>query len=714
MNNEVLMGQIDRGWDGNGEGIKTITLCVTEACNLACTYCYMTGKNNMKSMNFKVAKDVVDYILENQEEFNSSGVVWDFIGGEPFLEIDLIDRICDYIKQKTFLMNHRWFNAYRFSFSSNGILYDTEPVQRFIEKNKGHIHIGLSVDGNKIKHDRSRIYADGTGSYDDVVKNVPLWQEQFPNVSTKATFSREDLPYLKDSIINLWNLGIKIVAANVVFEDVWQEGDDVIFENQLKDLADYIIENKLWNEVSVRFFDPTKGLPLSQEDKRINFCGAGKMLAVDCEGNFFPCIRFLDFSLSNKKGRKIGNAYDGINKDKVRAFEALDLLSQSDKKCIECQVATGCSWCTGANYDFARSSTIYQRSTYICSMHKANVRANEYFWNRYSEVTGNISPLEKNRLRKLGKLDERQKYLQFILEDGITPHCRYKNWKGTTNFMTKEVFQRGIEFSHKNNLIPIMLGESHEIDKDSTDEYLTFVGAQSKLDRENVIAVFDKDIDSNIPYKEIVILKVDNKDINKIYGNVEKIINSSSRINIVTDNIENWSEENINDYKNQLKNISDLLVKIYEEGKAAEVNVLTDRINLNKMDNCDCGEETYALGPNGKIYICPGFYFYDEDMAIGDIENGISINNEELMTIENSPICSQCDAYQCNRCKLLNLKTTDEINIPSQKQCKISHVEREESRILQHRLIDKGVLDKKNIINQLVYDDPLELLLSNK
>lgn len=27
-------------------------------------------------------------------------VIWDFIGGEPFLEIDLIDRICDYLKTR--------------------------------------------------------------------------------------------------------------------------------------------------------------------------------------------------------------------------------------------------------------------------------------------------------------------------------------------------------------------------------------------------------------------------------------------------------------------------------------------------------------------------------------------------------------------------------------------------------------------------------------
>jgi len=144
-----------------------------------------------------------------------------------------------------FLLNHRWFNSYRLSFSSNGLLYGTPAVQKYIKKNQYHLSIGLSVDGNKIKHNLQRVKPDGSGSYDDVAKNVPLWLRQFPSASTKATFAHADIPYLKDSIISLWNITIKIVSANVVFEDVWEEGDDIIMEQQLRELADYVLENKL-------------------------------------------------------------------------------------------------------------------------------------------------------------------------------------------------------------------------------------------------------------------------------------------------------------------------------------------------------------------------------------------------------------------------------------------------------------------------------------
>ena len=97
-------------------------------------------------------------------------VVWDFIGGEPFLEIDLIDKICDYLKTEMFRRNHHWFDSYRFSFSTNGINYDSDKVQKFIHKNHDHLSIGITIDGTEVKHDLNRIYkGTGKGSYQSVV-----------------------------------------------------------------------------------------------------------------------------------------------------------------------------------------------------------------------------------------------------------------------------------------------------------------------------------------------------------------------------------------------------------------------------------------------------------------------------------------------------------------------------------------------------------------
>lgn len=377
-----LTRQTGRSWQAGLA--KNITFIVTKDCQLACKYCYLVGKNEKERMTWSIAKKAIDYVLAHENEFREQSVIWDFIGGEPFLEIELIDKICDYLKTEMFRLNHHWFNSYRFSFSTNGINYDSKRVQEFIEKNRDHLSIGITIDGTKKKHDLNRIWkGEGErGSYEDVVRNIPLWLRQFPEGATKVTISSADIPYIKESVLHLYSLGIREVNINVVFEDVWKDGDDLLFEQQLMDLADAIIEEKWYENYACSFFAEFIGKPMDPETDNQNWCGAGKMLAVDAAGNFYPCTRFAAYSLRDKKPIIIGNVYDGIDSNLLRPFLSLDRLTQSPQKCIECEVASGCAWCQGENYDAAETDTIFQRSTAICKMHKARVRANNYYWNK--------------------------------------------------------------------------------------------------------------------------------------------------------------------------------------------------------------------------------------------------------------------------------------------------------------------------------------------
>lgn len=389
-------------WQG---GIaKNITFIVTKDCQLACKYCYLVGKNTKERMSWDVAKQTIDYILDNEydENFNQESVIFDFIGGEPFLEIELIDKICDYIKSELFRRDHHWFNSYRFSFSTNGINYHDEKVQNFIKKNHSHLSVGITIDGTQQKHDLNRIWkGDGPerGSYNDVVRNIPLWLSQFPGGATKVTISSADIPYIKESVLHLYSLGIHEVNINCVFEDVWEEGDDKKFEDQLIELADAIIDNDLYRDYACSFFTEIIGKPMDCKLENGNWCGAGQMLSIDAAGNFYPCTRFAQYSLRDKKAWIIGNIHDGIDKNKLRPFLTLDRCTQSTQECIECEVASGCAWCQGENYDAADTPTIYQRATAICKMHKARVRANNYYWNklyRKLELQGEEKPTEKS------------------------------------------------------------------------------------------------------------------------------------------------------------------------------------------------------------------------------------------------------------------------------------------------------------------------------
>lgn len=374
---------------------KNITFIVTKDCQLACKYCYLVGKNSKERMTWEVAKKAIDYILDHENDFREEGVVWDFIGGEPFLEIDLIDKICDYIKIEMFKRDHHWFNNFRFNFTTNGINYGSEKVQDFINKHKSHINVTITIDGTQRKHDLNRIWKtpdmergimpkpeEERGSYVDVLRNVPLWLEQFPYLGTKVTISSNDIPYIYESVMHLYSLGIHEIHINCVFEDVWKEGDDLLFEEQLIQLADAIIDGEYYKNYDCSFFSENIGKPQDKKLDNQNWCGAGKMLSIDAAGNFYPCTRFAQYSLREKKAWVIGNIHDGIDKNKLRPFLTLDRCTQSKPECVDCEVAEGCAWCQGENYDAADSPTIYQRATAICKMHKARVRANNYYWNK--------------------------------------------------------------------------------------------------------------------------------------------------------------------------------------------------------------------------------------------------------------------------------------------------------------------------------------------
>ena len=705
-NGNYLMGSGISQWK-EGKAYE-VTFIVTEDCNLRCSYCYEVHKNEKHRMSFDVAKKAIDYLLDNPQMFNAEAVLWDFIGGEPLLEIDLIDRIMDYIKIKTYKLGHKWSKNYRIHIGTNGTLYDRSDVQRFIKKNKGKLDIGITIDGTKRKHDMHRIYQNGKGSYDDVYKNLPLWLQEFPNSTTKVTFGSEDLIYLKESIVHLWENGLSIIPANVVFEDVWKEGDDKIFEQQMRNLADYIIEFELWDKVNCTLFDDMIGMPNDRTIINSNYCGTGRMLAIDAQGNFYPCLRFSDFTLCEKQGIPIGDIDTGIDYDKIRPFLTLSTKAISNDECLNCEIASGCAWCQGCNYDCTVEDTIYARATYICKMHKARVRANNYYWDRLRREKGidRKSPLRN------------KKHLYFIMSDDAVECCDYSSNSTVGAVMSEEVAKSGLEFCEKNFYKPVILNSKSQdniidLDRFSTISRIELCHNDIKLPYSNYdkYVVIDSREVTEFKGNEIVLLNIHEESFPVLADMVTKLLPICQRINIIFKF--EFQRRFSTIYKEQLELMIAEIVSYLKRKEFREINILTDRLFLDEMNNCNCGVHNYALAPNGKLYICPAFYFNSPEDYIGDIETGITkYKLADMLSLSNSPLCKRCDAYQCNRCVLLNRKKTREFNTPGSAQCIKSHIERNASmkllQILHKEKIEYGADIEIPVID---YSDPIECVI---
>jgi radical SAM peptide maturase (CXXX-repeat target family) len=334
----------------------------------------------------EVAYRAIDFFLK--QPCKDGAAVLEFIGGEPTLEMGLIRDVAQYFKNAVGrLKHHPWRSAYVFMIDTNGTTYRSKDVQQFLWENRYHTNILITIDGSKRKHDMHRRFKDGQGSYDLVAENVKLWLRQYPNSPTKVTFASDDLPYTCESIVHLWDMGIETVPANVVFENVWKPGDPEIFESQLRELADIALNQGYWRTHNTSlFWIPPNG----HDESDRNWCGTGKMIAVDSAGNLYPCLRFMDFSLSTpgRCGRSVGTIYDGFDEDKLRAYRCLRKSLQSSKECLECDMEDHCSWCSAHNYDAACSDTIFERKTYLCEMHKAQCRANQYYWQQLRQKHG--------------------------------------------------------------------------------------------------------------------------------------------------------------------------------------------------------------------------------------------------------------------------------------------------------------------------------------
>lgn len=379
------------------KSVKTVTFQVTEACNLKCTYCYQINKSK-NSMTFEYAKRFIDLLLDesfSDDSFmnvnNTSGIIAEFIGGEPLLEIDLIDQITDYFRTQLIERFHPWKDYFMVSMISNGLLYFTDKVQNYLEKNKSIVSFSMSLDGCKELHDACRITHNNEGSYDTVEAACMHFMENFnSNMSTKMTFAPENVDYTFRAIKNLINIGYKVINCNPVYEEGWQPKHANIYYKQLTEVADYIIENKLYDKVSISVFDRElmgKVDIIADPSSDKNYCGStGHMLALDLEGNIFPCIRFMKSSLGdNIEPFKIGSIFDGINKTPndrkyVNILDTITLSSQSSEECINCEISKGCGWCTAHNYQC--TGTPNKRVTFICDMHKARYLANVYYWNK--------------------------------------------------------------------------------------------------------------------------------------------------------------------------------------------------------------------------------------------------------------------------------------------------------------------------------------------
>ena len=311
-------------------------------------------------------------------------------------------------------------------------------------------------------------------------------------------------------------------------------------------------------------------------------------------------------------------------------------------------------------------------------------------------------------------------YLIIQLDDTSTSYCHYDNPKRKESLISLDILKSGILFAMKENLMIQFVYPDYELPseyKEAIDsiDHSKIVSSlsedESLRDEADVIVYHDWTGLSfgKFEASKSYVLRTTKADLFERYLFIKDVLPKVTRLNVVITDIESFKKEDFGRYKQILKTLSECLATLYAEGKIPQLNILTDRMMLSAMNNCGAGDTNVTLAPNGKFYVCPAFYLYDESNSIGSLEGGLDIKNKQLYRLDHAPICSHCDAYQCRRCVWLNQKTTLEVNTPSHEQCVVAHLERNASRELLSILRKHGsFLPEQEDIKEIDYLDPFE------
>ena len=308
----------------------TFEIVTTRNCNLQCKYCF-EGKKQSILMPTSMIPMLLHFIEDfRKKEFisDNSSVHIDFNGGETLLNLMFI---------KQFLKTAENFK-FNYSFTTNGILINDEIINLI---NKYDIFLQISLDGNQKTHDYNRVYYDGTGSFDDVLKKLKLLQSkckkdmfQIATVVTPETV--QSFAENFDFFIANGFTKITVVGCS---DYLWTDNNYDEFEKQLHIIGDNYIKS-FENNIFIDFSLFNKNIDNSLDGLIKRKCDAiNGEIAILPDGNILPCGGFV--GCQNEKNFYIGNIFTSIDENKIKLFLSQSLKIKNES-CKECNLFNRC------------------------------------------------------------------------------------------------------------------------------------------------------------------------------------------------------------------------------------------------------------------------------------------------------------------------------------------------------------------------------------
>ena len=332
------------------EGLKILTLGITERCNQRCDYCPYWGSDRRAPrhgpMGWDTARQSIDYLLAHADRRVAPTV--DLFGGEPLLRWPVVEQAIVYIRHE---LRRRDVEIVLYT---NALLLDHSKLDLLMAN---RVVLQVSLDGPARVHDKARVDGRGAGTHARVLRVLNSIRRRNPAyyrrcVKLQCTFSLEsDLlevfryfsrPTLRDLRIGFGYLSGDLRASEA--DRVRHEAElDTLVEHHLRTLRERRpFHRALFASIMHTRLGLLKTRTLGQPGRvpqPNSTCVPGHpMVFVSGDGALHPCCNF------NPAGSEIGDSRSGIDIDKAQALlEAQARLC--NRMCQDCWAWRVCSHC---------------------------------------------------------------------------------------------------------------------------------------------------------------------------------------------------------------------------------------------------------------------------------------------------------------------------------------------------------------------------------
>lgn len=329
-----------------------LTLHLTTACNMRCSYCYSPPRAG-EPMSERTGRQALE-LGARLTQGVSCGIV--FFGGEPLLHKDLIRSLVEYARH----LEQKGAGRFHFKATTNGVLLDSELLYFAVQND---ILVAMSFDGIRAAHDRHRRFPDGGGTFDLLLPRLEALLAVRPYASVLMVVNPDTAEHLCDSVAFLIEKSCRYLIVSLNYAAPWDERSLLILKRQLGKLAKAYIR---WTRQGKKFYLSPFEVKLSSHINR--HCHlkercelARRQISVDPRGYLFPCVQFV--RADSDSPWCIGRVDRGIDEKRRSAIHA---ASQSQKaECLPCAIRDRCNNSCGC-LNWQTMGTVNRVSPVLC------------------------------------------------------------------------------------------------------------------------------------------------------------------------------------------------------------------------------------------------------------------------------------------------------------------------------------------------------------